>query len=129
MFIQIETESDVPIYLQLVHQLIESVIRGELKPGDTLPSVRMFAADLGVNMHTVNKAYHELEAKKIIRIVPKSGVIIHTEAVRQANETDLNRLQHSFRPLIAEALVLGLKEDELSNLVMKLINSIKEGTS
>ncbi|MER2091057.1 MAG: GntR family transcriptional regulator, partial [Sporosarcina sp.] len=59
MFIQIEPESDIPIYAQLVSQLIEAIARGNLTGGDALPSVRSLAADLGMNMHTVNKAYHE----------------------------------------------------------------------
>ena len=46
MFIEIQTNSSVPIYLQLAQQLIEGIARGELKPGDSLPSVRAFAADL-----------------------------------------------------------------------------------
>ena len=57
MFIEIEANSAVPIYLQLAQQIIESVAKGSLKPGDSLPSVRAFAADLGMNMHTVKKEY------------------------------------------------------------------------
>ena len=64
MFIQIEPESDIPIYAQLASQLIEAIARGKLVGGDALPSVRSLAADLGMNMHTVNKAYHELEKKR-----------------------------------------------------------------
>ena len=59
MIIHIETESDIPIYTQVTNQIIEGIARGEIAPGDSLPSVRAFAADLGVNMHTVNKSYHE----------------------------------------------------------------------
>lgn len=73
MFIQIEPNSDVPIYEQVTRQIIEGIARGEMKPGDTLPSVRSLVADLGVNMHTVNKSYHELEAKGIITIRAQIG--------------------------------------------------------
>ncbi len=66
MMIRIEPDSDIPIYTQLTNQIIEGIARGRIKPGDSLPSVRSFAADLGVNMHTVNKSYHELEKKGII---------------------------------------------------------------
>ena len=47
MIIQIEPHSDIPIYTQLTNQIIEGIARGEMKPGDALPSVRSFAADLG----------------------------------------------------------------------------------
>lgn len=60
MFLQIEPHSDVPIYTQLTQQIIEGIASGQLKSGESLPSVRALAADLGVNMHTVNKSYHEL---------------------------------------------------------------------
>ena len=85
MFIEIQTNSTVPIYLQLAQQLIEGMVRGELKPGDSLPSVRAFAADLGMNMHTVNKAYHYLEEKEFIQIVAKSGVIIQPNGISKAS--------------------------------------------
>ena len=86
MFIEIQTNSSVPIYLQLAQQLIEGIARGELKPGDSLPSVRAFAADLGMNMHTVNKAYHYLEEKEFIQIVAKSGVIIQPNGIPKASD-------------------------------------------
>ncbi len=46
--IRIEPESEVPIYTQLTNQIIQGIVRGEIQPGDSLPSVRSFAADLGV---------------------------------------------------------------------------------
>lgn len=63
MLIQIEPSSVIPIYAQLTNQLIVLIARGQLKAGDALPSVRSLASDLGMNMHTVNKSYHELEKK------------------------------------------------------------------
>ena len=69
-------DSDIPIFTQLANGLIEGVANGSLQPGDSLPSVRSLAADLGINMHTVNKAYHELHNKGIVRIIPKSGAIV-----------------------------------------------------
>ena len=74
MFIQIEPESDIPIYAQLASQLIEAIARGKLVGGDALPSVRSLAADLGMNMHTVNKAYHELEKKKSFGLFQSRGL-------------------------------------------------------
>lgn len=79
MIIRIEPESEIPIYIQLTNQIIEGIAKGELKPGESLPSVRTFAADLGVNMHTVNKSYHELEKRGSSKLfpsqVPSSKVI------------------------------------------------------
>lgn len=57
MVIRIDQSDEAPIYLQIRDQIIEGIARGELSPGDSLPSVRQLAADLGINLHTVNKAY------------------------------------------------------------------------
>ncbi|MFJ7972669.1 GntR family transcriptional regulator [Psychrobacillus sp. NPDC096389] len=129
MFIEIQTNSSVPIYLQLAQQLIEGIARGELKPGDSLPSVRAFAADLGMNMHTVNKAYHYLEEKEFIQIVAKSGVIIQPNGIPKATAEEQQQLAAQIRPLIAEGLVLKLSEEEMVVMVRQLVQNIKEGTS
>ncbi|SES23172.1 GntR family transcriptional regulator [Psychrobacillus sp. OK032] len=129
MFIEIQTNSSVPIYLQLAQQLIEGIARGELKPGDSLPSVRAFAADLGMNMHTVNKAYHYLEEKEFIQIVAKSGVIIQPNGIPKATAEEKQLLAERIRPLVAEGLVLKLSEEEMVDMVRELVQHIKEGTS
>lgn len=129
MFIEIKTNSSVPIYLQLAQQLIEGIARGELKPGDSLPSVRAFAADLGMNMHTVNKAYHYLEEKEFIIIVAKSGVIIQPKGIPKASAEVKKQLAEQVRPLVAEMLVLKLSEEEMVEMVRELVQHIKEGTS
>ena len=126
MFIEIEANSAVPIYLQLAQQIIESVAKGSLKPGDSLPSVRGFAADLGMNMHTVNKAYHYLEEKEFIQIVQKKGVFIHEKGVRKASELDRIRLKNELRPIIAEALCLQLSQAEIKLLIQEISLDLKE---
>lgn len=124
MIIHIEQESEIPIYIQLTNQIIEGIAKGILKPGDSLPSVRALAADLGVNMHTVNKSYHELEKKGIIEIVPKSGVLIKSHI--HADQSTYDRLYKELKPQIAEGLVLGLTKEELTGLVEEIINELKE---
>jgi DNA-binding transcriptional regulator YhcF (GntR family) len=126
MFIEIEPDSTVPIYLQLAQQIIEGVAKGTLKPGDSLPSVRSFAADLGMNMHTVNKAYHYLEEKEFIQIVQKKGVVIHEKGVRKATATDRQRLMKEMRPILAEALCLQLSQEDIELLLNEIILDLKE---
>lgn len=127
MFIEINSNSDVPIYLQLAHQLMEGMVRGELKAGDSLPSVRAFASDLGMNMHTVNKAYHYLEEKELIQIVAKSGVIIQPNGIPEASEEKKQKLEAQLRPFVTEGLVLNLSEEELVLMLRKLVKKIEEG--
>lgn len=124
MILRIEQDSDIPIYTQVTNQIIEGIASGELKYGQSLPSVRSFAADLGVNMHTVNKSYHELEKKGIIQIVPKSGAVILTP--NEINKDMKERVKQEVKPHIAEAIVLGMNEHEVINLVKKLYEEIKK---
>lgn len=88
-----------------------------------LPSVRSLAADLSVNMHTVNKSYHELERKGIIRIIPKSGAVVNIPFVDDAIQ---KRIAVDLEPIITEAIAIGLSEDETLAIVRNLILQAKE---
>ncbi|MEW4327458.1 GntR family transcriptional regulator [Rossellomorea marisflavi] len=123
MLIQIEPHSPIPIYAQVRNGIVEGIVRGELKPGDVLPSVRSFAADLGVNMHTVNKSYHELEDKGIIQIVPKSGAVILSPGEPTKERIDM--IASSIRPLLAEALAVGMMEEQLQDMIRSIQSRIK----
>lgn len=124
MFIRIEPESDIPIYLQISNQIIAGIAKGMIQPGESLPSVRTFAADLGVNMHTVNKSYHQLEKKGIIKIVPKSGAIISSP--EDFNAASFNQLKEEYKRLIAESLVVGISKEEIQELVTHIFEDFKE---
>ncbi|GGM18551.1 GntR family transcriptional regulator [Paraliobacillus quinghaiensis] len=123
--LSLNNDSDIPLYSQLSTQIMESIVRGDLSTGDTLPSVRVLAGDLGVNMHTVNKSYHELESKGIIEIVPKKGAVI------KANEQKISAkrieiLSEEFRPIVVEALVNGMKKEEIHQIITNIIIKIKK---
>jgi GntR family transcriptional regulator len=66
MHIQIDFRSGQPIYLQIVEQIRQMVARGELQPGDQLPTVRQLATDLRVNFNTVARAYRLLDEAGLI---------------------------------------------------------------
>lgn len=125
MFIHIDSQSEIPIYAQLTNQIIEGIARGYLLPGDSLPSVRAFAADLSVNMHTVHKSYQALERKGIIRLVPKSGAVIcKDDSFDKA--THYERLRSMMQPVVAEAVVLGMKEDEIQEMLQSILKHIQK---
>lgn len=126
LLIILDSKSNISLYLQLQTQIIESIVRGELVKGDTLPSVRGLAGDLGINMHTVNKSYHELEAKGIIEIAPKKGAVIIADIEKKAEKKQYENLVESFRPVVAEGLVYGLDEGDLHELISNIISKIKE---
>lgn len=76
MLFEIDLASDEPIYRQIRTQIVHAVATGELNPGDALPSVRSLASDLGVNMHTVNKAYAVLRDEGYVRMRGRSGAYV-----------------------------------------------------
>lgn len=127
LFIQIEPTSEIPIYTQLVNQLMELIATGTMKPSDSLPSVRSLASDLGVNMHTVNKAYHELERKNIIQIIPKSGAVVNVIPSTGPNELQIEYIKQMVKPLIAESIVYGMDKDQISSIINSIITEISEG--
>jgi len=125
MYIQIEPQSDVPIYEQVTRQIIEGIARGEMKPGETLPSVRNLAADLGVNMHTVNKSYHELEEKGIITIRAKSGAIIRSAEERTLTPKQLQQIEKNLKPVVAEGMVLGATAEQIEHMMKKVFADLQ----
>lgn len=78
-------------------------------------------------MHTVNKAYHLLEEKDFIQIVPKSGVIVQPKGLEKATQIQQQLLAEQIRPLLAEGMVLQLSEEEMVAMVRELVQHIKEG--
>lgn len=76
MVIRIDQKSEEPLYLQLRGQIIAAIARGELEPGAALPSVRALASDLGINLHTVNKAYAVLRDEGYVLMRGRSGACI-----------------------------------------------------
>ena len=68
MIFSIDFNSDEAIYIQLCHQIIMSIANDDIHEGDSLPSVRQMAEDIGINMHTVNKAYTILKQEGYIKL-------------------------------------------------------------
>ena len=76
MLLRINSSSDKPLYQQLRDQVVEGIAVGELTPGEKLPSVRALACDLGINLHTVNKAYALLRDEGYITMRGRAGAVV-----------------------------------------------------
>ena len=76
MVITVDKLSETPLYLQLRAQVIAGIAAGELRPGDPLPSVRSLAEDLGINLHTVNKAYATLRDEGYVIMLGRRGAYV-----------------------------------------------------
>lgn len=80
MIIQIDFNSSEAIYMQLCNQIIMGIATSRLKDGDALPSVRQLADTIGINMHTVNKAYALLRQEGFVSIDRRRGAVICVDA-------------------------------------------------
>jgi DNA-binding transcriptional regulator YhcF (GntR family) len=112
MFVRIDLESDVPIYTQLTNQIMEGIATGELKPGEALPSVRSLAADLGINLHTVNKAYTLLKESGFVQIHRQKGAVVQSGVMPPADGAYKERLAEQLRPMAAESLGRGMSLED-----------------
>ena len=76
MIIEIDFNSDEALYLQLRNQIILGIATSQFQEGDSLPSVRQLADSIGINMHTVNKAYTVLKQEGFVKVDRRKGAVI-----------------------------------------------------
>ncbi len=76
MIIKINTKSETPIYLQLRNEVVKGIGKGEFETGESLPTVRQMAMELGVNTMTVSKAYQLLKAEGFIETDRRKGTVV-----------------------------------------------------
>src|SRR5262249_41162574 len=92
-------------------QIVEGIASGALKPGDPLPSIRNLAEDLGINLHTVNKAYNLLKQEGFLQVHRKKGVIVQPDGMPGLTEVFEEKLRQQLRSLAAAAAVRGMTEE------------------
>lgn len=129
MIIQLNLQSDIPIYTQLMNQIVEGIASGALKPGEALPSVRSLASDIGINLHTVNKAYTLLKQEGFIQIHRQKGVVVQPDGMPGVTDDYLAKLREQLKPLAAEAVCRGMREEEMIGIVSAIFQQIKKGAT
>lgn len=128
MLLTLDLDSEVPIYQQIRDRIVEAVADGELTEGDALPSTRQLGTDLGINFHTVNKAYDLLRQQGVIRINRKSGAVIRRDARSGPPEPGFaDEWQERLRTLLAEAVVHGVDGDEVTRRCGAVLASFDSG--
>ncbi|OGL49765.1 MAG: hypothetical protein A2161_00390 [Candidatus Schekmanbacteria bacterium RBG_13_48_7] len=100
MFINIDTSSGIPIYLQIMNGIKYAIAMGSLKPGDQVPSVRELSAQLRINPNTVLKAVRELEHQDILTIKRGLGAFV-TNAESSITEKEREKI---IRELLSKAI-------------------------
>ncbi len=123
MIIELDMNSSTPIYVQLRNQIVMGIGRGELKLGESLPTVRQLAQDIGVNTMTVNKAYQILKTEGYIKIDRKHGAIV-------SDNIDMDivfreKLENELELLLAEAAINGMDKRDFLSMCNEIYSKIK----
>ena len=118
--IVLDLKSSKPIYEQIVEQMKFHVLKGHLKPGDAIPSVRKLALDISITPGTVAKAYQELERQHIIETIRGKGTFIASKIELKQDESRMEEARKLLRSAILELKVMGLKENEVTDVVKEL---------
>ena len=124
MLIEIDFNSPEAIYIQLRNQIVMEIAQDRLHDGDSLPSVRSMANILGVNMHTVNKAYSVLRQEGFLRLDRRKGAVIALDVDKMQA---IEELRSSLRVSLAKACCKNITEDEIHSMVDEILKDMKNG--
>ena len=122
MHIILNHSSMVPIYEQLMEQIKSDIIQSELKEGEALPSVRTLAGELRISALTVKKAYDKLEEARFVTTVHGKGTYVSASDKQLALEARQKAIEDDFDKVIDRALSMGMKKEEISEVVKLILD-------
>ena len=118
MIFSIDFNSDEALYMQLCNQIIMCIANEQIREGDSLPSVRQLAENIGINMHTVNKAYTILRQEGYIKLDRRHGAVIALDIDKLRA---MEELSEELRVVIAKAMCRNISTAEIHALVDDII--------
>ncbi|MBQ1827450.1 MAG: GntR family transcriptional regulator [Erysipelotrichaceae bacterium] len=124
MRIIINNNSMVPIYEQLVSQIKNNIITGELEEGASLPSVRTLASELRISALTVKKAYDFLEEEGFVTTVHGKGTFVNAADRQLAYEARRKAVEDDLFKAIQKGISAGISPDEIRELVNIILEEL-----
>ena len=121
MLIEIDFNSEEAIYIQLRNQVILGIATANIHEGDSLPSVRQLAETIGVNMHTVNKAYAMLREEGYLKLDRRKGAIVSVEVRSKADE--LAKINDYMQMIVAQAICKEITKEEMKRMVGEMYDT------
>lgn len=121
MKIIIKPQGTLAIYEQIVNQLKNAIVTGELKAGEALPSIRALASDLQVSVITTKRSYEELEKEGLIRSVAGKGFYVCEYNQDYLKEKQWMMLEKRLSEVIEECKSTGLSKEEIVEMVQALL--------
>ena len=122
MIIKVDFNSEEAIYVQLCNQIITGVASAKLKEGDSLPSVRQLADEIGINMHTVNKAYTVLKQEGILQLDRRRGAVI---AIDMDKRQALRDMKANLAVVLAKGKCKNISKEEVYALVDEIFEEYR----
>ena len=119
MLIEIDFNSEEAIYIQLRNQVILGIATANIHEGDSLPSVRQLAETIGVNMHTVNKAYNVLKQEGFITLDKRRGAVI---ALDENKIRAVEEMRQQLQIVLAKACCRAISREEIHELVDEIFH-------
>ena len=126
MQLYIDFNSDEAFYVQLINQIILGIATDQIRNGDSLPSVRQMADEIGINMHTVNKAYTILRQEGFIKLDRRKGAVISVDADRLRV---LDQMRRELAVVLARGICNGVSRADSHKLVDELYDAFLNGTT
>ena len=114
MVIEIDFNSQEALYLQLRNQIILGIATARFREGAALPSVRQLADDIGINMHTVNKAYTVLKQEGFVKMDRRKGAVIALDMDRLRS---VEEMDEDLRGILAKGICKGIGREEVHRMV------------
>lgn len=125
MDIEVDFESGVPIYMQLVDRIKQMVVSGQLQPGEQLPTMRQLAADLRINYNTVGRAYTILDQEGVISTQQGRGTFITSRLDEdQIQRLRMEKLDSMTGQMLQEAFALGYDQQEIEAVFQKQLRKV-----
>ena len=128
VFVSVNASSGEPLYRQVMRQLRERIVSGQLARGERLPSVRELSAEAGLNPLTVAKVYQFLEREGFVETRRGHGTFVAEKAPSLPAAALREQIEPALRQLVTEALHLGLGGDELLRMVSSTYENLKPTT-
>lgn len=117
--LQVDFNSDEAIYVQLRNQIIMGIATSHIREGDTLPSVRQLADDIGINMHTVNKAYAVLKGEGLLSLDRRRGAVV---CIDKDKAVALDGLKNNLRIALAKGCCQEITISEVHDLIDEIFD-------
>lgn len=128
MRIIISNQSELPIYAQIKEQLKEQILNGRIPEGTALPSIRQLAKEVGVSVITTTRAYSDLEAEGFIATMQGKGSVVLSKDNSVVREQYLMRIEEGLTTAIETARMMGLPEEELTEIFHNLLHEASDRT-